>query len=257
MARILLTGAAGTIGRSIAPLLAADHHLVLLDRALPPDASMWEGRWVQATITDQDALAGAMRDVDLVVHLAGISTEAPWQDLLAANVDGTKTLLETARGCGVRRILLASSIHAAGYLPGEAAGVDAVRPDSFYGVTKVAIEALGALYAERYAMSIVSARICTFGETPSPGRTLATWLSPRDMARLVTAVAALDDAGHRLVWAVSNNAAGWFDLGAGYEIGFHPVDDADAWFGQRGEGHEAPAPSQALGGSFLDLPLGG
>ncbi len=257
MSTILITGAAGTIGRRVAPLLAADHDLVLVDRMLPADVSAWPGRWVQAAIADRDALAEAMSGVDLVVHLAAIATEAPWQDLLAVNVDGTRSVLDSARACGVRRVLLASSIHAAGYLTGEGAAVDAVRPDSYYGVTKVAIEALGALYAERHAMSIVSARICTFGDTPSPGRTLATWLSPGDMARLVSAAAASDEAGHRIVWAVSDNAAGWFDLAAGHEIGFHPVDDADAWFRQRGEYHETPDPSQALGGSFLDLPLGG
>lgn len=91
-------------------------------------------------------MAEAMRGADAVIHLAGIASEAPWVDLLRVNIDGTRIVLEAAREAGVRSVLLASSIHAAGFLlSAEVADSSALvpRPDSYYGVTKAAMESLG------------------------------------------------------------------------------------------------------------------
>jgi DNA-binding IclR family transcriptional regulator len=45
-------------------------------------------------------------------------------------------------------------------------------------------------------------------------------VSPGDLARLVEAVAVLDEPGHHIVWAVSDNTRGWLSLDAGKAIGF-------------------------------------
>lgn len=257
MPTIVITGAAGVIGRAVAPLLAAENELRFVDIRIPDDEADWPGAWTRASVTDHDALRSVMDGADLLVHLAGIPTEAPWADLLAANIDGTRAILETAHATGVRRVMLASSIHAAGYRPGSQADVDGVRPDTYYGVTKVAVEALGSLFADRFDMSIVSARICTFGADPAPGRPLATWLSPADMARLITAAAGLDKAGHHIVWAVSDNAPRWFSLEAGHAIGFIPVDDAVSRLKERTDADLTfPDASDPMGGSLLTVPLG-
>lgn len=257
MAVVVITGAAGVIGRAVAPLLAPEHELRLVDLAVPrSEDACAVGTWFECSVTDPDAMASVLRGADACIHLAGIPTEAGWSDLLAANIDGTRVVLESAQRAGVTRVLLASSIHAGGYLSGGSADPTAVRPDTYYGVTKAAVEALGALFADRFSMTIVSARLCTFGHRPSPGRTLATWLSVGDAARLFEAVIALDAPGHHLVWGVSNNAPGWFPLEPGRAVGFDPVDDAEQWL--RADSAVAPEPPAPglLGGSFIDLPLG-
>ena len=88
--------------------------------------------------------------------------------LVRTNVDGTKTLLDACVAAGVPRVLLASSLHAVGYVPAVSlaeAPVLCPRPDSYYGWSKVAIEALGSLYADRFGMTVVSARLGTVSST--------------------------------------------------------------------------------------------
>ncbi|CAQ02436.1 NAD-dependent epimerase/dehydratase family protein [Clavibacter sepedonicus] len=228
--RIVMTGAAGMAGRGVRPLLrAAGHELVLLDLVDPEPV---EGeRAVIASVRDTDAVRDAVRGADVVVHLGGISRERPWDDVLAANIDGTRSVLDAARQEGVRRVLLASSTHAVGFHPVPAVPVDHLppRPDSLYGVTKAAMEALGSVYADRHAMSVVSARIGTLLDRPTGRRSLSTWLSFPDLARLVEAVAALEEPGHRIVWGVSRNARAWFSPESGERIGYYPEDDAEAF----------------------------
>ena len=257
MAVVVITGAAGVIGRAVAPLLAGKHELRLVDLARPAtDGADDIGTWFECSISDAEAMTSAFRGADAVIHLAGISTEARWSDLLAVNIDGTRIVLECAQEAGVRRVLLASSIHAGGYLSDASANPTLVRPDTYYGVSKAAMEALGALFADRFSMAVVSARLCTFGAKPTPDRTVGAWLSVGDTARLFEAAIALDTAGHHLVWGVSDNAPGWYALEPGRAMGFHPQDDAARWLQENtGVTPEHPAPD-LLGGSFIDLPLG-
>lgn len=255
MSIIVITGAAGVIGRAVVPILADRHQLRLVDIDVPDDA---DDTWTKCSVTDTAALSVVLEGADALVHLAGISTEAPWDDILQVNIDGTRRVLESARDAGVRRVLLASSIHAGGYLTGTTADVRASRPDSYYGVSKVAMEALGSLFADRFGMCVVSARICTFGQEPSPGRTMATWLSVDDTVRLIDAVVGLEMPGHHLVWGVSANGPGWFSLEPGQRIGYRPADDAvQRLAAADGAMPQSPDAESALGGPFLDLPLGG
>jgi dTDP-4-dehydrorhamnose reductase len=266
MQLVVVTGAAGRIGRAIVPLLAKPgRRLRLIDTDRPASAPPSDAdiEWRSASIEDPDTLGPAFDGADAVVHLAGLSSERPWADLLRINIDGTHTVLEAARAAGVGRVLLASSIHAVGFAPVASAALDPLaspRPDTYYGVSKAAMEALGSLYADRFGMSIVSARICTFLEEPGDGRAVAQWLSPGDAARLAEAAIALDDGRHHVVWGVSDNAPGWFALDAGRAIGYHPQDDAVAERTRRdGEAPPPPDPGAPLGAAFTDAdhPLGG
>ena len=70
-----------------------------------------------ADLRDIETQAEAFDGADLVVHLGGLADERPWTDLLAVNIDGTRAVCEAARLAGVGRLLLASSVHAAGFVP--------------------------------------------------------------------------------------------------------------------------------------------
>jgi nucleoside-diphosphate-sugar epimerase len=258
---IVITGAAGLVGRLIRPRLArAGRTLRLVDLTAIEDLRPGE-EFVEASISDLDAMTSAFEGADLVIHLGGYSAERPWQQILETNIQGGYAVLEAAHRTGVRRLLLASSLHATGYVraaDAAAAPVLQPRPDTYYGVGKVTLEALGSLYADRFGMTVVSARICTVHETiGTGGRTLSTWVSPGDLARLVEAVAVLDGPGHHIVWAVSDNTRSWFSLDAGKAIGFHPLDDAEHHIGPETDIQEDP--SALLAGVFVDAdhPLGG
>jgi nucleoside-diphosphate-sugar epimerase len=258
---VVITGAAGLVGGIIRPrLLKAGHTLRLTDIAAIDELAAGE-EFVQASITDLDAMTSAFDGADLVVHLGGYSAERPWAQILETNIQGSYVVLEAAYRAAVRRLLLGSSLHATGYVPAAEAAESLVlrpRPDTYYGVSKVTLEALGSLYADRYGLSVVSARICTVHETiGTGGRTLSTWVSPGDLVRLIEAVGVLDDPGHHVVWAVSDNTRGWFSLEAGKAIGFSPQDDAESHIGP--DTDVRTDPSALLAGVFIDAehPLGG
>lgn len=228
---IALTGGAGMMATLLRPYLAAAGHTVrLLDLAEADGPGPRESVHV-GSVSDPDFMFAALDGVSAVIHLGGLHREKAWAELVATNITGTQVTLEAARRNGVERVLLASSTHAVGFHPTGAAAQDEVlvpRPDTYYGVSKAAVEALGSLYADKYGMKVVSARIGTGGERPGNVRTLGSWLSPADSFRLVEAT--LNDQGapgHHVVWAVSANSRGWASLEAGRRIGFEPMDNAE------------------------------
>jgi uronate dehydrogenase len=228
--RIVITGAAGLAARGVRPLLRdAGHRLVLLDLVDPDPVG--DETAVIASVTDTAAVRDAIRGADAVIHLGGLSRERPWPALAEANVEGTRSVLEAARDTGVRRVMLASSTHAVGFhaIPAQPVHRLEPRPDGYYGASKAAMEALGSVFADRHGLTVVSVRIGSVLERPASVRTLSTWLSLPDLARLVEAVAVLDDPGAHIVWGVSRNTRAWFAPDAGERIGYHPEDDSEAF----------------------------
>ena len=134
------------------------------------------------------------------------------------------------------RVVLASSNHAVGYCePRSDAGPDglaadiAARPDSFYGWSKATNEALGS----------VVRRHLRHGRVLRPDRVVlrqaVRCAEPGDLdvtRRHRPADGGLPDdteGGFRLIWGVSPNTRRWWDLSAGDEIGYHPVDDSEPY----------------------------
>ncbi|WP_131767950.1 NAD-dependent epimerase/dehydratase family protein [Candidatus Protofrankia californiensis] len=241
--RVLITGAAGNIGHRLRSRLARPGRtLRLLDIAeLPPAATGEEVELIQGSIADMDVMERACRDVDAVIHLAGNSREASWQEIMEVNIGGTYTVFEAARRSNVPRIVFASSAHAAGYAPvprdAEVPDFQYPRPDSNYGVGKVAGEAIGSLYADRYGMDVICVRIGVCFSRPWR-RTFPRWLSPDDCGRLFEACLTVPSPGFRLAWGVSGNTRGQLSLVEARRLGYEPRDDAevfaDEMFGEHG-----------------------
>ncbi|GLZ34134.1 NAD-dependent dehydratase [Lentzea sp. NBRC 105346] len=233
-ARILITGAAGVVGTLMRPRLAAENRVLrLLDVAELPAARDGENvELLQASVTDMAAMESAMKDVDAVIHLGGHSLENTWENILRVNIDGTHTVLEAARRQGVRRVILASSNHAVGYVErasGEAGDYLFPRPDTYYGVSKVAVEALGSMYADRYGLDVITIRIGSCFERPKDVRMLSTWLSPDDGARLFEACLSVPAPGFRIVWGVSDNDRRWFSLDEAHALGYESKDNSEVY----------------------------
>jgi uronate dehydrogenase len=233
--RVLITGAAGGIGRCLHRALAGRYALLrLADRApIMPVAGTGQGQeeTLLGDLSDPALAAEAVRDIDCVVHLAGIPKENTWDAILPNNIVATISLFEAARAAGVRRMVFASSNHAIGYHDASRAlGIDEpVRPDSRYGVSKVFGEALGRMYADKYAMTVACLRIGSFRERPEDARQLSTWIGHRDMAELVRCAIEAPDYGFAIVYGVSaNTRAKWASPDAA-RLGYVPAQDAEAW----------------------------
>lgn len=227
--RVLMTGAAGGIGTMIRRLLKADYPgLVLSDLKAPADLGADE-HFVAADLCDPAALDRALAGVDAVAHFGGYSVEGSWQSILDANIVGTYNLFEAARRAGVRRVLFASSNHAVGFYPRTAhIGSDVTpRPDSRYGVSKVFGEALGALYADKHGMSVVSLRIGNVGAVPIDRRRLAIWLHPEDLVQLIRIAFEHPDIGYEVFYGASLNERTWWDNSNAYRHGYRPRHRAE------------------------------
>lgn len=190
-------------------------------------------RMAVGDVTNLDQVRAAIAGCDGCVHLAGIPVEASFQDILHSNIAGTWAVFEAARLEGCPRVVFASSNHATGFYPvGQPVGPDSpVRPDTFYGVSKVVGEALGRLYHDKFGLRVACLRIGTALERPLEERHLSTWLSPGDLARLVSACLTSPDLGFAIVYGVSANKRGWWDLAPGRRLGYNPLDDAEDFAG--------------------------
>jgi uronate dehydrogenase len=251
--RVLITGAAGSIGRVVTVgLVDRGHDVVGLDLVPLPDGM--DIAWHTADCTDPDAVADvfAAESLDAVVHLAGNSNEASLPDSLASHTLTTAALLDAMVEHGVRRMVYASSNHAVGRTPRvEVLTTDVrPRPDTFYGVGKVAAEALMSLYADRYGIDAVSCRIGSFLPEPATVRALSTWLSPDDCVRMVEAALTAPAPEFAVLYGISANTRGWWDLEPGRELGYQPQDDAEA-YADRVESRDADrAEASHVGGPF-------
>jgi uronate dehydrogenase len=253
--RVLVTGAAGSIGRVVTVGLAdRGHTAVGLDRVPQPDGE--DGPWHTLDCTDPDAVAAVFDEesFDAVVHLAGHPGELSLPDSLSSHVITTAALLDAMVEHGVRRMVYASSNHAVGRTPREELlGIDTrPRPDTFYGVGKVAAEALLSLYADRYGLDAVACRIGSFLERPETVRHLATWLSHDDCVRMVDAALTAPAPGFAVLYGVSANTRGWWDLGPGRALGYEPLDDAEEFAAAVTPGPDDAAHDAYVGGSYVD-----
>src|SRR5688500_17092151 len=100
---LLLTGAAGTLGRALAPslpplcgrLVLSDLAGPLASVALPQGAAA-----LPCDLADAAATHALLEGVDAVVHLGGVSVERPFEEVLQANIRGVFHLYEAARRQG-------------------------------------------------------------------------------------------------------------------------------------------------------------
>jgi nucleoside-diphosphate-sugar epimerase len=263
MPTILITGAAGQIGTMLRKRLAApDRVLRLLDVApLPVLSGETPGpgeEVVTASVTDTAAVRAACTGADAVIHLGGIASESSWDRISDVNIQGTHVVFEAARRAGVPRVIFASSNHAVGFAPRSEFPVPDYAypaPDTYYGVSKAAGEALAALYHRRYGLDAICVRILSCFERPRNPRMLSTWLSPDDAGRLFEACLSVPSPGFRVIYGVSaNTRGGWVSLDEARSIGYEPRDDAEVYaaemIAEQGEPDLDGPTFRYLGGDF-------
>jgi uronate dehydrogenase len=133
-------------------------------------------------------------------------------------------------------VIIASSNHAVGFASLDATPIPDYAfpaPDTFYGVSKVAGEALGALYSRRHGMDVICVRILACVDKPWNVRILSAWLSPDDCGRLFEACLTAPSPGYRVIFGVSaNTRGGWVSLEEARALGYEPRDDAEVYAAQ-------------------------
>jgi NAD dependent epimerase/dehydratase family len=261
--RVLVTGATGYIAAQLLPAFRQRYDLVLLDVRTTDR----HGQPVAGVITgdllgdDWPALRAHFRGADAVVHLGyyrppGTAVTGANKSYLdeRPNVDMAEHVYRLALEEGVRRVVVASSNHAADWWEPlihrrqvEMIGpTDPPRSDNYYGWAKIAYEALGWTYAcgafgrKLEAVQIRIGAPRDLAQTDYTGkpevykRDLGAYISPRDLQQLVVRsieTASIDDewgVPFQIFYGVSNNTrAFWSIANARRLIGYAPEDDSE------------------------------
>jgi len=227
--RLLLTGAAGGLGRELRHNLKPFADILRVSDIAPlGDAAAGE-EVVHCDLAEKTQVHALLDGVDAIVHMGGVSTEQPYEVILGPNIVGLAHLYESARKHGIRRIVFASSNHVTGFRRQDetVSPREPVRPDGYYGLSKAFGENLAQLYFDRWGIETVSLRIGSSFPEPKDRRMLATWLSYDDLERLVISALTAPAVGHTVVYGMSDNRLTWWDNTSARHVGFRPQDSSE------------------------------
>jgi len=174
MKKVLITGATGFVGSHLIDFLLENEEVEIFGtRRRRSDMSLVQHvkdrvNWIEVDITDAHSVRWAVKEVqpDIVFHLAAqsfvpTSWKAP-QETFITNALGTVNLLEALRDQELdARIQIAGSSEEYGFVRPEEVPItekNPLRPQSPYGVSKVAADLFGQQYHRSYGMDIIITR---------------------------------------------------------------------------------------------------
>ena len=281
--KVVVTGASGYIASLLLPAFRERYGLTLLDiRSVDGEGKEVEGVQIaDLTQRDRDSYRHHFSGADAVVHLGFTRAEDksdPIQDFYAelANVEMAFHVYQTAQEEGVRRVVVASSNHAADYYEPLILDKkwDVVTPemrpfsDNFYGWAKEAYEHLGFVYAvgrmqfrgvdaaDESPQPLENVQVRIGGpreddlERIDPGdlrrmvRGLGVYISQRDLQQLFIKSIETADIGDeegvpfQVFYGISENSqAFWSIVNARKVIGYAPEDNSEYRFSDQIHSH--------------------
>ncbi|WP_432240210.1 NAD-dependent epimerase/dehydratase family protein [Herbaspirillum robiniae] len=257
--RLLLTGAAGGVGKALRPRLAGFAESVRVsDLARAMESAGPAAAHEQALacdLADRAAVDAMVQGCEAIIHLGGVSVERPFEEILEANIKGVFHIYEAARRHKVKRVIFASSNHVTGYYRQDQK-IDARelrRPDGYYGLSKSYGEDMAQFYFDRYGVETVSIRIGSIFPEAKDRRMMASWMSLGDFEQLLRRSLFTPDVGHTVVYGMSDNAYTWWDNRHAAHLGYAPKDSSEI-FRDKVEAQPRPAPTDPVallqGGAF-------
>lgn len=264
--RVLITGASGYIAAQMLPEFRERWDCTLVDiRSHDRNGDAIEGIQIaDLTVEDLEANRSLFRGQDAVVHLGYIQPPTGQSGASVVNYRTERTNLDMAYHVyqlsleeGVRRVIVASSNHAADWYEGpiHAKKKEMVNPweraisDNYYGWAKEAYEHLGFVFAAGRLgrqLEVVQVRIGAPRDLPAEHyvgkpvhfhRDLGAYISPRDMTQLfvksVETPEIRDDYGvpFQIFYGISDNTRKfWSIANARQVIGYQPQDDSEVTY---------------------------
>jgi uronate dehydrogenase len=244
--RLLITGGCGIIGTILRASLESKYPVTCLDLKRCGENCL------VGDIANLEEIKRHFRNQDVVIHLAENSRHSLW----GTNLFGTYNVIRASLECGVGRIIFSSSNHVTGLyerkwpiskiVRGEYSGLrpediptvnhkSLPKPDSFYGVSKLLGDRLLQFYSYRREISVICLRIGTVRPIDNPGaygdkRFFATWMTHRDLGRLMDKCIEASNVKFDIFYGVSNNKWRFWDLTHTRQvIGFEPIDNAESF----------------------------
>jgi NAD+ dependent glucose-6-phosphate dehydrogenase len=231
---ILLTGAAGRIGRAFREHIGDRYRLRLADRDMSRlgEPHGHEVFWLDAA--DPAACQAACTGMDVVIHLAADPSPVAdfYGSLLDNNIKATYNIFRAAKDQGCRRVIYASSIRALeGYPQGAPIPPDVpVRPIDMYGASKCFGEATAHYFAATEGLPSIVIRIGTFDpqwhERNPSAAGVSRFISKRDMSQLLVRCVETPDIAFAIVHGLSDNRIKRLDIDSTRALlGYDPQDD--------------------------------
>lgn len=227
---VLVTGAAGNVAQMLLPGLCNDYQLRLTDRTdiatYGAGAELLVGDLTERAFADQ-----AVDGVDAIVHLAANpNARATWDELRGPNIDATVAVLDAAARHGVQKLIMASSIHAAGrYELADQVPVQSTWPPApccLYGASKAWNELTGQTYAHQTGLSVICLRLGPTMPKPTTPATLTNWLGPHDLRNLIRSCLEAP-VSYAVYNGVSANTRNRWDISnATAHLGYAPTQDS-------------------------------
>ncbi len=142
--KAFITGGTGFIGSHLVDSLI-EHEDYSEIRCLVRSSDKWlkskDFLRIEGDLHNLSALTKAVRNVDVVFHLAGVVKAQTYQEFERANVEATENLVRIAQKEGVKKIVILSSLAAAGPSQnGPVTESDRMLPVSMYGRSKKRME---------------------------------------------------------------------------------------------------------------------
>ncbi len=258
MTNVALSGASGNIGEVLRPALlklgiglrSAGGRRALTP--LAPEEDVCHGDLREVAFVDR-LLAG----VDMLIHMAGTSVERPLPEIIENNLRALNAVYEGARRHRVRRIIFASSNHAVGMHSVETKlDLDCdLRPDGFYGLSKVWGEAMARMYWDKHGIEGICLRIGTAIAKPTEFRHLSTWLGNDDLVQLITRCITVPDIGYLAVWGVSANTRSYWNNAGAARLGYQPTQNSEDYAAEilSKPNPLDPVAQRYQGGSFVTI----
>jgi NAD+ dependent glucose-6-phosphate dehydrogenase len=238
--RVLVTGAAGRIGRAFVHETADRYAFRLADRSEAVHEVLPGAESLVLNVANPEACAQAVQGIDVVLHLAADpNPEADYYESLRANnFDGTYNVFKAAADAGCERVVYASSVQAVlGYPDDDRTPVDAMWwPLNMYAVSKCYGEATARMFAATTELSAICVRIGAY-ERPGLGdpewrHELTAYVSPRDLIQLFQLCIDAEGVDFAIVHGVSNNRVQRLSLTETRDLlGYEPVDDGFEIYG--------------------------
>ena len=262
MKKLVLTGAAGRLGSWLRePLSKMTDELVCTD-ILDDIGPLNSGEsYVRADLADYQQVHDVLAGAEMVVHFGAIGDEAPFDQILQANIVGAYNVWEAAFQHQLKRVVYASSIHAVGMYPkNQFIGTDVPhRPDTYYGLAKCFAEDLASLYWDKRGVESVCMRILSCAQVTN-ARALGSWLSYDDLIQMVERSITTPVTGFSVVYGVSNNDRAPVDNAAASFLGYRPGDNAEQFaadiLAQAPAADPADPGQYCHGGPFASVELG-
>ncbi len=159
MKKVLITGANGILGQILSEGLKNKYEVIGLDK-------------IEADISDIVGLReffNKLPQIDSIIHFAADPYPfASWENVSKNNIEGTRNIYEMAKEFSIPKVVFASSTHTIGKYPNYPKTIegqdflttlDPVRPDEFYGASKVVGEIIGRTYSDLFNISSINLRI--------------------------------------------------------------------------------------------------